>query len=117
MGFSMDVKKINLADQISLYDNEEFLNSISLKNITNAKDLKSLLLTLEKANYVVTNFYELMYSDYIAIINSSCKTQPVYITKDAIVKYRSLASRIQKAYNYVLYLNTFDNPFALKSRK
>ena len=30
---------------------------------------------------------------------------------DNLLKYKNIASKIQKAYNYIMYLNTFSNPF------
>lgn len=103
-------KRINISELINEYG-DEFINSISLKNISSSKDLKLLLDKLEKANYVVTSFYEMMYNDYITIINSNCQVTPTCIEISTILKYKELATKIQKMYSYLLYLNTFDNPF------
>ena len=48
-------KKPNVSELINYYD-ENFINSISLKDVSNSKELKELLIKLEKANYVVTTF-------------------------------------------------------------
>lgn len=101
-------KALNVSELINDYD-ESFIDSISLKNISCSKELKELLTKLEKANYVVTTFYEMMYNDYITMINSDCPSHDLEI--DTLKRYKSLASKIQKAYNYVLYMNTFENPF------
>lgn len=103
-------KALNVSELINDYD-ENFINSISLKEISNSKELKELLVKLEKANYVVTTFYEMMYNDYITMINSDGSIDHNCIEIDTLKRYKSLASRIQKAYTYVLYMNTFENPF------
>ena len=110
-------KQLNVAEQISLYDNEEFLESISLKNVTNTKELRNLLTKLENAYRVVTSFYEIMYNDYVTMINSDSDNLLCAIDVDTLKKYKSLASKIQKAYNYILYISTFDSPFKTKIRK
>ena len=110
------VKTINVSEAINDYD-ENFIKSISLKDVTNTKELKELLLKLERANYVVTTFYEMMYNDYVTMINSECALQLQGLDINTVKYYKSLASKIQKAYYYVLYLITFDNPFKIKVRK
>lgn len=109
-------KSLNVSELINDYDNNEFIASISLKNITTNKELKELLSKLEKANYVVTTFYETMYNDYITMINSDSSLQQYSIDIDDLKHYKSLASKIQKAYNYILYMNTFENPFKTKRK-
>ena len=42
-------KSLNVSELINDYDNNEFIASISLKNITTNKELKELLSKLEKA--------------------------------------------------------------------
>lgn len=103
-------KTPNVSELINYYD-ENFINSISLKDVSNSKELKELLIKLEKANYVVTTFYEMMYNDYITMINSDVSIDHNYIEIETLKRYKSLASRIQKAYAYVLYMSTFENPF------
>ena len=103
-------KTLNVSELINDY-NDSFIESISLKDVSNSKELKELLVKLEKANYVVTTFYEMMYNDYITMINSDCQMQPQGLEITTLKKYKSLASKIQKAYSYVLYINTFENPF------
>lgn len=109
-------KSLNISELIDNYD-DNFINSISLKNITNYKELKALLIELERANYVVTSFYETMYNDYITMINSDNQIEPQSISDETLTHYKNLASKIQKAYSYVLYINTFENPFRSFSRK
>jgi hypothetical protein len=108
-------KPLNVSELINDYD-ENFIDSISLKNVSNGKDLKELLVKLEKANYVVTTFYETMYNDYITMINSDCPIQPHGLDIETIKKYKMLASKVQKVYSYILYMNTFDNPFKVKRK-
>ena len=51
----------------------------------------------------------MIYNDFIMAINSA---NDINTPDEATVKkYKSLASRIQKAYNYMLYMFTFENPF------
>lgn len=109
-------KSINVSEEINNYD-ENFINSISLNDVKNCKELKELLSKLERANYVATSYYEMLYNDYITMINSDCKSMPCGLEMNTLIKYKSLASKIQKAYNYILYVNTFENPFKLNSRK
>lgn len=107
MEFSMAKKTQNT---IAEYD-ETFVNSISLKNINSAKELKELLDKLEKADQVVTEYYRTLYTDHIMFINSSNKYAPDEISLENVKKYKLLASKIHKAYNYVMYISTFENPF------
>lgn len=107
MEFSMAKKTQNT---IAEYD-ENFVNSISLKNINSAKELKELLDKLEKADQVVTEYYRTLYTDHIMFINSSNKYAPDEISLENVKKYKLLASKIHKAYNYVMYISTFENPF------
>lgn len=109
-------KSINVSELISDYD-DNFIHSISLKNVTSTKELKELMQKLEKANYVVTTFYETMYNDYMMMINSDCDTSPCDLDINTLKKYKSLASKIQRMYNYVLYIHTFENPFKASTRK
>lgn len=102
-------KSVNVSELINEYD-ENFINSISLKDIGSSKELKELLAKLDKANTVVTTFYKMMYTDYITAINSDYDSDNAP-DLDTVKKYKSLASRIQKAYFYVMYLTAFENPF------
>lgn len=92
------------------YD-EKFIESISLKSVHNAKEFKELLDKLEKADQVVTEYYRMLYMDHIMFINSYSKCMPSEISLDNVKKYRALATKIHKAYNYVMYISTFENPF------
>ena len=103
-------KRINIVDQIQNYD-ENFIKTISLEDVTSNKELKELVSKLETANYVVTSFYQILYHDYIMAINSDCAYMNNVSDIDTLKKYKSLASRIQKAYNYVVYMFMFNNPF------
>lgn len=107
---------INILESIGEYD-DEFINSISLKDVSNVKELRSLLNKLEKANYVVTMYYQTLYNDYVMTINSDCSLHSHGINVDTLLKYRSLASKIQKAYKYVMYITLFENPFRSAPRK
>ena len=100
-------KQSNIQDLIDTY-NEDYIKSISLNNIKNVKELKSLLTELEKANNIVTQYYELLYIDFIMSINSDNQN---YVDIDNLIKYKNIANKIQKAYNYIMYLNMFNNPF------
>lgn len=102
-------KNVSISELMNEYD-DTFINSISLKEISNTKELKELLSKLEKANYVVTTFYQTMYNDYMMAINSDSDSV-IAPDLDTVKKYKSLASRIQKAYNYIMYMHTFENPF------
>ena len=46
-----------------------------------------------------------------ATILSDVSIDHNYIEIETLKRYKSLASRIQKAYAYVLYMTTFENPF------
>lgn len=105
-----NIKALNVSELINEY-NEDFINSISLHDISSSQGLKELLNKLKKANYVVTEYYEMVYNDYILMINSDSQLAASNLNIDTVRKYKSLASRIQKAYNYVLYISTFENPF------
>lgn len=107
-------KQLNFTELISDYD-ENFLSSISLKEVKTSKELKELLQKLCKASYVVTSFYEMLYSDYMTMINNDVTQQRIDFS--TVKRYKSLASKIQKAYNYVLYLTTFEDPFKLGCKK
>lgn len=104
------VKCTSLADLISEYD-DKFIESITLDGISSMKDLKELYNKLDKANRAVTLYYETMYNDYITMINSDSLN--VELDIDAIKKFKSLASKIQKAYSYITYIMTFENPFKI----
>lgn len=99
----------NLADQAAMY-NDDFIKSISLTDIKSNKDLKSLVNKLESANEAVTEFYQTLYNDFIMSINNS-NGQFNELEYNNIKKYKSFANKLQKAYSYILYLFTFDNPF------
>lgn len=103
-------KKVNLLDLVGNYD-IEFINSISLKDVKNNKDLKELLIKVEKANDVITSYYTTLYNDYIETINSECELNPCGFEINTVVKYRDLAYKIHKLYNYILYISMFENPF------
>lgn len=109
-------KSINISELINDYD-ENFISSISLNGISSTKELKELMQKLERANYVVTTFYETMYNDYMMMINSDCDALPCDLDIATLKKYKTLASKIQQAYSYVLYLHTFENPFKASTRK
>ena len=50
-----------------------------------------------------------MYNNYILAINddnTECST-----TLEDLLQYKQRASKIQKAYNYLLYIFMFENPF------
>jgi hypothetical protein len=98
-------------DRVSDY-NEEFIKSISLKDVNTSKDLKELLTKLEKANEVMTSFYKTVFSDYVMSINNNADSAGVVPDLATVKKYKSLTSKIQRAYNYILYLSTFENPFS-----
>lgn len=103
-------KKLNINDLISKYD-DDFINNITLNNISSLKELKELHSKLEIANYVVTEYYKLLYNDYIMMINSECPSIQKELDVDTVKSYKSLSSKIQKAYNYITYMITFENPF------
>lgn len=105
------LKNENISELINEYD-EEFVQSISLKDVSSSKKLKELLNKLEKANSVITSFYQTLYNDYIISINSD---EPSLDGPDIdmLKKYKRLSSKIQNAYKYILYLSTFENPFKI----
>lgn len=104
-------KSSKQCDNISLY-NEDFIKSISLSNVSDQKELRALLQKLERANYEITNFYSMVLQDYVSSINNNYEFANVVPSLSTVKKYKSIATKIQKAYNYVLYLVTFDNPFS-----
>ena len=108
-------KKLNVSELIAEYD-DNFINSISLKDVKNSRDLKELHNKLERANEIVTSYYEMLYNDYITMINSDYEICNDSIDINTVIYYKSLASKIQKAYSYVLYLITFENPFKFSSK-
>lgn len=108
------LKNINVAELINKYD-DNYIQSITLSNIKTAKELKALASELEKASYIVTRYYEMLYNDFIMYINNEGnQPQPCELDISNIVKYKNLASKIQKAYNYIESINLFNNPFKLK---
>lgn len=102
-------KALGIGKIISEYDND-YIESISLKDISTNKELKDLLSKLEKASHVITEYYSMLYNDYVAFLNSDNQLHSV-VSLDEIKKYKSLASKIQKVYYYTLYLFNFENPF------
>lgn len=103
-------KSSRQCDSVTSY-NEDFIKSISLSNVSDQKDLKEMLHKLEKANYEITNFYSMLLQDYISSINNNYEFAGVVPSLSTVKKYKKLATKIQKAYNYILYLVTFDNPY------
>ena len=63
-------KSSRRCDNVNLY-NEDFINSISLSEVSDQKDLRALLQKLEKANTEITNFYTMLLQDYIPSINNN----------------------------------------------
>lgn len=104
-------KQVKYKDSVSNYG-EDFINSISLANIKSVNELKSLYQKLENANEVMTEFYRVLFSDYITAINKSSDSACIVPDLATVKKYRSITSRIQKAYFYIQYLLTFENPFS-----
>lgn len=104
----MASKNVNIAELVTQYD-DEFIKSISLMNISSNKEFKELLLKLERANQVVTTYYQMLYNDFIMSINSHAIA--MLPDKDNLMHYKNIASKIQKAYSYMLYIYTFENPF------
>jgi hypothetical protein len=104
-------KSSRQCDNVTSY-NEDFIKSISLANVSDQKELRALLQKLEKANYEITNFYSMLLQDYISSINNNYEFAFVVPDLGTVKKYKNIASKIQKAYNYILYLVTFDNPYA-----
>ena len=103
-------KCANLVELVSEYD-DKFIESITLDGVSSMKDLKELYNKLDKANRVVTLYYETMYNDYITMINSDSLN--VELDINTIKKFKLLASKIQKAYSYITYVMTFENPFRI----
>ena len=103
------IKALNISELIQNYD-ENFIESLSLSNISNAKEFKELYNELDRANTVVTCFYQTLYNDFIMAINSNTEIDNAPSIK-TMKKYKFIASKIQKAYNYILYMITFENPF------
>lgn len=103
-------KSSRRCDNVNLY-NEDFINSISLSEVSDQRDLKALLQKLEKANTEITNFYTMLLQDYIPSINNNYEFAGVVPDLGTVKKYKNIANKIQNAYNYVLYLVTFDNPY------
>lgn len=103
------IKALNISELIQNYD-ENFIESLSLSNISNAKEFKELYNELDRANTVVTSFYQTLYNDFIMAINSNTEIDNAPSIK-TMKKYKSIASKIQKAYSYILYMITFENPF------
>lgn len=62
-------KTINIAEAISEYD-DKFINSITLKDITSYSEFRDLMKTLERANHIVTEYYMMLYNDYMMYINN-----------------------------------------------
>lgn len=105
----MASKTINVSERIAMYD-ENFINSISLKNVKNNKELKELVSKLEIASYVVTTFYQMLYNDYIMYINNdNCLLNSVNL--ETVKRYKNLAKKVNQTYNYINYMFIFENPF------
>lgn len=107
------IKTLNIPELIQNYD-ENFINSLSLSNISSEKELKELYTELDRANTVVTSFYNTLYNDFMMAINSNSEIDNAP-SIDLMKRYKSISSKIQKAYSYILYIITFENPF--KSKK
>lgn len=104
-------KSSRQCDNINSY-NEEFIKSISLSNVTDQKELRALLQKLEKANSEITSFYSMLLQDYVSSINNNYEFAGVVPDLGTVKKYKKIASKIQRAYSYILYLVTFDNPYS-----
>ena len=104
-------KSSKQCDNISLY-NEEVKKLKKSANISDQKELRALLQKLEKANSEITNFYSMVLQDYVSSINNNYEFANVVPSLSTVKKYKNIATKIQKAYNYVLYLVTFDNPYS-----
>ena len=61
------IKAINIAEAISEYD-DKFINSITLKDITSYSEFRDLMKTLERANHIVTEYYMMLYNDYMILL-------------------------------------------------
>lgn len=102
-------KNLNTFEIIEKY-NEDFIKSISFKDIKNSRELRELLKKLSIACDVVYSYYEMLYNDFIMYINND-SINPCGLDISNIKKYRDLSNKLQKMYNYVLYILTFENPF------
>lgn len=102
-------KKISLLDQIS--ECSDFIDSVSFKNVKDNKDLRELVAKLEKANDIITDYYNMLLDDYVTIINSDLCFNQSGVTLNTVIKYRNLAKKVHKLYNYIIYMATFENPF------
>ena len=89
----------------------EIKESEGICRFNHDRDLRALLQRLEKANTEITNFYTMLLQDYIPSINNNYEFAGVVPDLDTVKKYKNIAKKIQNAYNYVLYLVTFDNPY------
>ena len=107
-------KITNIYELVKMYD-DKFVSSISLNGITSGKELKELLSKLAKANEVVTAYYSMLYNDFIMAANSD-SLMPDGLEISTLCKYKDLANKIQRAYSYVLYVYTFENPFRSRRR-
>lgn len=96
--------------------NEEFLSTLSLKNVASIKDFKALATELKKANEFVTEYYMMLYNDFITALNNKNMLNYYSDNIEALKRYKSLASKIQKAYNYISSLYQFENPFKVTKK-
>ena len=103
--------KKDRANNVSTY-NDEFINSITLKNIKSFSELRSLYTKLKKANEIMTDFYMTIFSDYVMSINSNADDVCIIPDLDTVKKYKVLTSKIQKAYNYISFLPLLLNSLA-----
>lgn len=108
-------KAVNIAEAILEYD-DKFINSITLKDITSYSEFRDLLKKLEYANHVVTEYYMMLYNDYMMYINND-GTLNASIDLETVEHYKSLAQRIQNVYNYVNFVFTFENPYRPRKNK
>lgn len=108
-------KVINIAEAISEYD-DKFINSITLKDITSYSEFRDLMKTLERANHIVTEYYMMLYNDYMMYINNDGNLN-TSIDLETVKHYKSLAKRIQSIYNYVNFIFTFENPYKTRKNK
>lgn len=109
------IKAINIAEAISEYD-DKFINSITLKDITSYSEFRDLIKTLERANHIVTEYYMMLYNDYMMYINNDGNLN-TSIDLETVKHYKSLAQRIQSIYNYVNFIFTFENPYKIRKNK
>ena len=87
-------KSSRRCDSVSLY-NEDFINSISLSEVSDQRDLRALLQKLEKANAEITNFYTMLLQDYIPSINNNYEFAGVVPDLDTVKKYKNIAIRFR----------------------